>query len=60
MFRISYGPSSGSHKLLLTEVTGFVSVLAYFCARRQCLAAYPDCKNNNVIYIYIYILYNWG
>jgi hypothetical protein len=42
MFRTSRGPSSGSHKLLLTEVTGFVSVLAYFCVRRQCLAAYPD------------------
>jgi hypothetical protein len=28
MFRTSYGPSSGIHKLLLTEVTSFVSVLA--------------------------------
>jgi hypothetical protein len=35
MFQTSQGPSSGSHNLFLTEVTGF-------CVRRQCLAAYPD------------------
>jgi hypothetical protein len=35
MFRASQGPSSGSHNLFLTEVTGF-------CVRCQCLAAYPD------------------
>jgi hypothetical protein len=29
MFRTSWGPLSGSHKLLLTEVTSFVSVLAF-------------------------------
>jgi hypothetical protein len=48
MFRTSQGPSSGSHNLFLTEVIGF-------CVCRQCLAAYLDCKSNNVIYIYIYI-----
>jgi hypothetical protein len=29
MFRTSQGPSSGSRELCLTEVTGFVSVLAF-------------------------------
>jgi hypothetical protein len=42
MFRTTYGPSSGSHNLFLTEVTGFVSVLAYFCVRRQCSTALTD------------------
>jgi hypothetical protein len=35
MFRTSQGPSSGSHNLFLTEVAGF-------CVRCQCLAAYLD------------------
>jgi hypothetical protein len=52
MFRTSQGPSSGSHNLFLTEVTGFVcavSVWLHILTLGVCVYRIgPDCTANTL------------